>query len=45
MTYILMMFLISEYDITYLKNNIVVVLDDDTFKCEYVAGRTPLLLI
>lgn len=29
--------LISEYDITYLKNNIVVVLDDDTFKCEYVA--------
>lgn len=28
--------LISEYDITYLKNNIVVVLDDDTFKCEYV---------
>lgn len=28
---------ISEYDITYLKNNIVVVLDDDTFKCEYVA--------
>ena len=29
--------LISEYDITYLKNNIVVVLDDDIFKCEYVA--------
>lgn len=29
--------LISEYDITYLKNNIAVVLDDDTFKCEYVA--------
>ncbi len=29
--------LISEYDITYLKNNIVVVLDDDTFKCEYIA--------
>lgn len=29
--------LISEYDITYLKNNIGVVLDDDTFKCEYVA--------
>lgn len=29
--------LISEYDITYLKKNIVVVLDDDTFKCEYVA--------
>lgn len=29
--------LISEYDITYLKNNIVAVLDDDTFKCEYVA--------
>ncbi len=29
--------LISEYDITYLKNNIAVVLDDDVFKCEYVA--------
>lgn len=29
--------LISEYDITYLRNNVVVVLDDDVFKCEYVA--------
>ena len=28
---------IKEYDITYLKNNIVVVLDDDDFKCEFVA--------
>lgn len=28
---------ISEYDITFLKNNIFAVFDDDTFKCEYVA--------
>lgn len=28
---------ISEYDITFLKNNIFVAFDDDTFKCEYVA--------
>lgn len=29
--------LISSYDITYLKNNIAVCLDDGVFKCEYVA--------
>lgn len=28
---------ISEYDISFLRNNIFVVFDDDTFKCEYVA--------
>lgn len=28
---------ISQYDITFLKNNIFAVFDDDTFKCEYVA--------
>ncbi len=28
---------IRDYDISFLKNNIFVVLDDDTFKCEYVA--------
>lgn len=28
---------IKDYDITFLKNNIFVVFDDDTFKCEYVA--------
>lgn len=27
---------ISEYDISFLRKNIFVVLDDDTFKCEYV---------
>lgn len=28
---------IKEYDITFLKNNLVVVLDDNDFNCEYVA--------
>ena len=28
---------IKEYDITFLKNNLVVVLDDNNFACEYVA--------
>lgn len=28
---------IKDYDISFLKNNIFVVLDDDTFKCEFVA--------
>ena len=28
---------ISEYDLTFLKNNIVVVLDDNHFNCDYVA--------
>lgn len=28
---------IRDYDISFLKNNIFVVFDDDTFKCEYVA--------
>ena len=28
---------INDYDISFLKNNIFVVFDDDTFKCEYVA--------
>jgi energy-coupling factor transporter ATP-binding protein EcfA2 len=30
---------ISEYDINYLRNNIVVVLDDDLFNDEFVAGE------